>query len=150
MKMMTTGKRLIGFFVFILMLVLISYAGPDIKTIDTLQLHSMIVDNAYRIEGGRQEHFTVIDTRTKEEYDESHIFSAISIPEKDFDKSINLLPKDKSMLLVVYCNDGKIETIKKWADRVADAGYINIALYSEGFQVWKTNKMPIAPLINHR
>ncbi len=109
----------------------------------------MIVDNAYRIEGGREEYFTVIDTRTKVEYDEAHIFSAISIPENDFDKSSYLLPKDKSMLIVVYCNDREIETVKKWADKAADAGYINIAIYSEGFQVWKTNKMPIAPLLNH-
>ena len=48
------------------------------------------------------------------------------------------------------CNDRGIETIKKWANKAADAGYRNIAIYSEGFQVWKTNKMPIAPLTNHR
>lgn len=147
--MMITEKRLIGFFVFTLAFVLNSYAGPDFKVIDTLQLHSMIVDNAYRIEGGREKHFTIIDARTREEYDEAHIFSAVSIPGKDFDKSIHLLPKDKSVLLVVYCNDREIETIKKWADKAADAGYTNIAIYSEGFQVWKTNKMPITPLTNH-
>jgi rhodanese-related sulfurtransferase len=146
---MITCKRLIGFIVFTLALVSNSYAEPNFKTIGTLQLHSMIVDNAYRIEGGREKHFTVIDTRTKEEYEKAHIFSAISIPEKDFDKSIDLLPKDKGMLLVVYCNDREIETINKWADKAANAGYINIAIYSEGFHVWKTNKMPIAPLINH-
>jgi rhodanese-related sulfurtransferase len=110
----------------------------------------MIVDNAYRMEGGREKHFTIIDTRTKEEYDEAHIFSAISIPEEDFDKSIYLLPKDKGVLLVVYCNDREIEKITKWADKAADAGYVNIAIYSEGFQVWRAMKMPIAPLTNHR
>lgn len=147
--MMMTGKILVGFFVFTLALVQISYAGPDFKRIDTSTLHSMIVDNAYRIEGGRDMNFTVIDARTKEEYDEAHIFSAISIPEKDFDKSVYLLPKDKSGLLVVYCNDREIEKVKKWADKAAHAGYVNIAIYSEGFQVWRTNKMPIAPLTNH-
>jgi rhodanese-related sulfurtransferase len=63
---------------------------------------------------------------------------------------IYLLPKDKGVLLIVYCNDRGIETIKKWANKAADAGYRNIAIYSEGFQVWKTNKMPIAPLADHR
>ena len=145
---MMTGKRLIGFFIFTLALISNSYAGPDFKMIDTSKLHSMIVDNAYRIEGGRVRHFIVIDTRPKEEYDEAHIFSAISIPEKDFDKSIYLLPKDQGVLLVVYCNDREIEKIKKWMDKAADAGYINIAIYSEGFQVWRANKMPIAPLTN--
>jgi rhodanese-related sulfurtransferase len=145
-----TGKGLIGLFVFTFAFASNSCAGPDFKKVDTSKLHSMIVDNAYRIEGGREKHFMVIDTRTKEEYDEAHIFSAISIPEKDFDKAIYLLPKDKGVLLVVYGNDREIETIKKWADKAADAGYIDIAIYSEGFQVWKTNKMPIAPLTNHR
>ncbi len=67
--MMIMGKRLIGLIVFTLALVSNSYAGPDFKTIGTVQLHSMIVDNAYRIEGAREKHFTVIDIRTKEEYD---------------------------------------------------------------------------------
>ena len=139
-----------SFFVFTLALFSISFAGPDFKRIDTSKLNSMIVENAYRMEGGREKHFTIIDTRTKEEYDEAHIFSAISIPEKDFDESIYLLPKDTGMLLVVYCNDREIEKITKWAGKAADAGYVNIAIYSEGFQVWRTMKMPIAPLTNHR
>ena len=125
-----------------------SLAGSDFKTIDTAQLHSMIVDNAYRLEGGREKQFTVIDARTKEEYDEAHIFSAISIPENDFEKSIHLLPKDKGMLLGVYCNTAKFETCGKWAGKAASAGYTNLSIYSEGFLVWKEKKMPIAPLRN--
>jgi rhodanese-related sulfurtransferase len=123
-----------------------SLAGSVLKTIDTAQLHSMIVDNAYRLEGGREKQFTVIDARTKEECDEAHIFSAISIPENDFEKSINLLPKDKDMLLGVYCNDTKFETCVKWAGKAVSAGYKNLSIYSEGFLVWKEKKMPIAPL----
>ncbi len=121
-------------------------AGPDFKTIDTAQLHSMIVDNAYKIEGGREKQFTVIDARTKEEYDEAHIFSSISIPENAFEKSINLLPKNRRILIVVYCNDKKLETSRKWADRAASAGYTNLFIYSDGFPVWKEKKMPVAPL----
>lgn len=125
-----------------------SLAGSDFKTIDTAQLHSMIVDNAYKLEGGREKQFTVIDARTKEEYDEAHIFSAISIPENSFDTSTNLLPKDKGMLLVVYCNDAKLDTSRKWAGKAASAGYTNLSIYSEGFLVWKEKKMPVAPLRN--
>jgi len=123
-------------------------AGSDFKTIDTAQLHSMIVDNAYRQEGGREKQFTVINTRTKEQYGEAHIFSAISLPENDFEKSMNLLPKEKGMLLVVYCNDAKFETSRKWAGKAASAGYTNPSIYSEGFLVWKEKKMPVAPLRN--
>jgi len=121
-------------------------AESDLKTIDTAQLHSMIVDNAYRLEGGREINFTVIDARTKKEYDESHIFSAISIPENGFEQSMNLLPKDKGMLIVVYGNDTNTNMSKKWAGKARSAGYANISIYSEGFLVWKKNKMPIAPI----
>lgn len=139
---------LLALIVFIFMLPSISMAVTDFKMIDTAQLHSMVVDNAYRLEGGREKQFTVIDARSKEEYDEAHIFSAISIPERDFEKSMDLLPKDKGVLLVVYCNDIKFGTGMKWAGKAAAAGYTKIAIYSEGFTVWKEKQMPIAPVTN--
>jgi rhodanese-related sulfurtransferase len=123
-----------------------SLAETDFKTIDTVRLHSMIVDNAYRFEGGREKEFTIIDTRTKEEYNKAHIFSAISIPEKEFEKLTDLLPRDKSTLLVVYCNGMKSETSRTWLGKATAAGYRNILIYSEGFSIWKEQKMPIAPL----
>lgn len=134
--------------VFTFLLISGSLAGADFKTIDTVQLHSMIVDNAYRLEGGRKQQFTVIDARTKEEYNEAHICSAISIPEKDFEEFMTLLPKDKSVQLVVYGNDNKFGTSTKWASKAAAHGYTNIVIYSEGFPVWKEKKMPVAPLAN--
>jgi rhodanese-related sulfurtransferase len=128
------------------MFVSTSIAAYDYKMIDTAQLHSMIVENAYRLEGGRKQQFTVIDARTKEEYNEAHIFSAISIPEKDFEEFMTLLPKDKSVQLVVYCNDNKFGTSTKWASKAAAHGYTNIVIYSDGFSAWQAQHMPTAPL----
>ncbi len=85
---------------------------------------------------------------SKEEYDEGHIFSAVSIPETNFEKSLALLGKNKAALLVVYGSDGKPETSRRWADKARTAGYLNIAIYSEGFKAWKEKKMPVAPLRN--
>jgi rhodanese-related sulfurtransferase len=140
-----TPKILIAFLIFTFVFVETSLAVSDFKVIDTAQLHSMIVDNAYKLEGGRERQFTVIDARTKGEYDEAHIFSAISIPEKDFEKSTDSLPNDKGVLLVVYCNSMKSGVSRLWADKAKTAGYTNIAIYSDGFPVWKEEKMPIAP-----
>ena len=136
--------------VFTLLSVSISQAGPGFKTIDTAQLHSLVMDNAYRLEGGRPQPFTIVDTRTREEYDGAHVLSAISIPGRDFEKSIDLLPKDKNVLLVVYDNDPKLETSGKWADKATAAGYENIVIYSEGFTAWGNNHMPVAPLESSR
>lgn len=123
-----------------------SLAGLNLKTIDTDKLHSMVVNNAYELEAGREKQFIIIDARTKKEYDEAHIFSSISIPEIDFEKSMNLISHNKEILLIVYCNDAKSETSQKWAEKAAAAGYLNIVIYHEGFQIWKEKKMPIAPL----
>jgi len=140
------SKTLFALFLFTVMFVLKSFAASDFKMIDTAQLHTMIVDNAYRLEGGREKQFTVIDARTKEEYNEAHIFSAISIPEQDFETFMALLPKDRSVQLVVYCNDIKFGTSTKWASKAAAHGYTNIVIYSEGFSAWKAQHMPTAPL----
>ncbi|MBF0557852.1 MAG: rhodanese-like domain-containing protein [Nitrospirae bacterium] len=142
-------KIVAGLLIFTLVYVSSSLAGSDFKEIDTAQLHSMIVDNAYRLEGGREKQFTVIDAREKEAYDNAHIFSAISIPEKDFDIFKHRLPGKKDLLLVVYSN-AKGETGRQWAHRAALEGYTNIAIYSEGFSVWQKKRMPVAPLSQRR
>ncbi len=143
-------KTLIIFFIFVLAFASHSWAGSDFKMIDTALLHSMVVGNAYELEGGRNRPFMVIDARTKKEYDKAHIFSAINIPEKDFEKSIDILPKDKGVLLVVYCDGVKSLTSRKWADMAKTAGYTNVVIYSEGFPIWKEKGMPIAPLKQFR
>ena len=137
-----SSKIVVGLFVIVTALAANTWAGPDCKTIDTAQLHAMVVDNAYTLEGGRKKHFTIVDARTKEEFEQAHIFSAISIPEKDFEKSKALLPNDKSVLLIVYGEDANLEISRKWADKATAAGYTNIAVYSDGFSIWKKNKMP--------
>ena len=139
-------KVLIAFLFITPLFVSNAHGGSDFKMIDTARLHSMVVDNAYALEGGRNRPFMVIDARTREEYDKAHIFSAINIPEKDFGRSMDLLPKDKDVLLVVYCNDLKSEASRKWVDKAKTAGHTNIVIYSEGFQVWKEKSMPVAPL----
>jgi rhodanese-related sulfurtransferase len=143
-EMSLRGAAALFFFTFLF--ASISPGASDFKTIDTALLHSMVVDNAYRIEGGRQKQFAVIDVRTKEEYAESHIFSAISIPEEEFERFAPLLPKEKSAKLAVYCSDNRLGTCTKWAARAAAHGYTNIVIYSEGFSAWKAQHMPIAPL----
>ena len=146
--MIQWGRRKFISAVLLFLIVTSSFAGSDFKTIDTVQLHSMVVDNAYRLEGGRELRFAVIDARTKKEYDEDHIISAINIPENCFEKSMDLLPKNKGMPLVVYGNSEKSENARTWAGKAASAGYTNLFIYSDGFPAWKEKDMPIAPLRN--
>lgn len=114
--------------------------------IDTDLLHSMVVVNAKRTEAGQKMKFMIIDARSPEEYKEAHVFGAISIPEKDFEKSLRLLPEDKSALMVVYCNDRNCVQSRKWAAKAAAAGYSNVVVYSDGFPYWKDKNMPVTAL----
>ncbi len=139
-------KTLPALLLFAFMISLNSVAAPAFKTIDTAQLHSMIVDNAYRLEGGQEKEFTVVDARTIEEYDKAHIFSAISVPVKNFERLTALLPEDRSVQLVVYCDDTAPEASAEWAGMASARGYTNIVIYSEGFSAWKEQHMPTAPL----
>lgn len=109
-------------------------SGADFKTINTEQLKAMIDE---------KKDFTLIDARTKEEYQEAHIIKAVSMPEKEFENSISLLPSDKNSLLVFYCNGSKCGKSKKAAQKADTAGYKNIIIYSEGFPVWEEKNMPI-------
>ncbi len=46
----------------------------------------------------------IIDTRNPEEYDDVHIPGAVNIPQKKFDVYRHLLPSEKAVRLVFYCN----------------------------------------------
>ncbi|MDA8087110.1 MAG: rhodanese-like domain-containing protein [Nitrospiraceae bacterium] len=145
---MNTKKLMAALFAFpafILIVVPESFAGSDFRAIDTARLHSLVVDNAHRMEARQATRFTVIDARPEKEYDKAHILSAISIPEADFGKSKALLPKDRNAFLAVYCSSVKTEC-RAWAEKAAAAGYANVFIYSEGFTVWKDKKMPVAPI----
>lgn len=129
-------KVVLIYFVFFL-LSSVSYAlfGTDLKVIDTGQLKAML---------DAQREFTLIDARTKEEYDEAHIIGALNVQEKNFESMLPKLPADKNALLVIYCNGVKCGKSKKVAAKAEAAGYMNVVPYNEGFPVWEEKSMPIA------
>ena len=135
--------------VVILTLVSASFAA-EFKTIDTPQLHSMVVDNAYQTEAGRKMQFAIIDARPREEYDQVHLFGAISIPEINFDASFYQLPPDKNVLLVVYANSIESGAGKRWAEKAGSSGYTNIAIYKDSLSVWIDKHLPVLPISGTR
>jgi len=51
----------------------------------------------------KENEYIIIDVRTKEEYEQSHIVDAINIPYDLIDENINL---DKDNIIFVYCKSG--------------------------------------------
>ena len=77
------------------------------------------------IEGGN---YIIVDVRTKEEYDESHVKGAINIPYDEIDEKTNL---DKTKTILVYCKSGNRST--KAFDTLTSLGYnaYNMGAFSD-------------------
>ncbi len=85
----------------------------------------------------------VIDARNPEEYQEVHIKGAINVPVNKFQDFKHLLPKDKTVRLIFYCNGVKCGKSKRSAKKAAEEGYTNISVFAEGMPVWEEKGYPI-------
>ena len=68
--------------------------------------------------------YIILDTRTREEYDEKHIPGAILIPHDQIKQEAESVLKDKDQLILVYCRSGRRSKLAS-EDLVA-LGYTNI------------------------
>ncbi len=80
----------------------------------------------------------LIDSRpAARKYDPGHIPTAVNIPDSAFDKlAPTLLPADKSMLLVFYCDGPECILSHNSAYKAEKLGYTNIRVYADGFPDW--------------
>lgn len=131
---MKQAKDVIVVFVLCLTFIASHAIAAEHKLIDTAQLKAM---------HEAKKEFTLVDARTKEEFDEAHIVKAINITEKGYEAQASQLPFDKSALVVIYCNGVKCGKSKKVAAKAEAAGYTNITIYAEGFPVWEEKALPI-------
>lgn len=72
----------------------------------------------------KENNYIIVDVRTKEEYDSSHVVGSINIPYDTIDENTDL---DKSKTIIVYCRSGKrssiaSKTLKKLGYNVLDLG----------------------------
>lgn len=112
-----------------------AYAETQFKIVDTDQLKDMTA---------QKQAFVLIDARSPQEYQEAHIKGAINVPDKKLQENLALLPQNKSLPLVIYCNGVKCGKSKRLALQIEPLGYTNIMVYSEGIPVWEERMLPIA------
>lgn len=85
----------------------------------------------------KPEDVTIVDSRpTARKYDRGHIPTAINIPDTQFDKLTDLLPKDKKQLLIFYCEGVDCMLSHQSAFKAEKLGYTNIKVYAEGYPDW--------------
>ncbi|MFH2092298.1 MAG: rhodanese-like domain-containing protein [Pseudomonadota bacterium] len=107
------------------------------------QFHS-IVDAAFVKDNSSvpmAENIMFIDARPyKTMYINGHIPGSVSIPDTEFDQKTDLLPKDKTALLVYYCGGLKCKLSHKSARKAEKLGYINVKVYAKGYPDWLAQK----------
>lgn len=85
----------------------------------------------------------LIDSRpAARKFDPGHIPTAINIPDSDFDKLMDLLPRDKGSLLIFYCEGYECMLSHNSAFKAEKLGYTQIRVYAAGYPDWiKSGRM---------
>ena len=77
--------------------------------------------------------YLLLDTRTREEYDHSHIPGALLIPHTEIaDRAEAELP-DKDQVILVYCRSGNRS--KQASELLSELGYTNVKEFG-GINTW--------------
>lgn len=71
-----------------------------------------------------EEGYIILDVRTQEEYDESHIPGAVLIPNTEIETRAEEVLTDKDQLILVYCRSGRRSKLA--AEILVELGYTNI------------------------
>jgi rhodanese-related sulfurtransferase len=114
----------------------IQAAENDRPTIISAEELKAIIDTA-------GQPFVIIDARNPEEYQEVHIKGAINVPVNKCQDFKHLLPKDKSVRLIFYCNGVKCGKSKRAAKKATEEGYTNMNVFAAGMPVWEEKGYPI-------
>jgi len=119
------------------------------------KLDGAVVVTAAQVKKMLDSGVAVIDTRVANEYAESHIKGAKSVPYKEksakapnFDPTqdsfdLSKLPADKNAPVVFYCNAGECWKSYKSSKVAIAAGYKKIHWFRGGIPEWKAQNLPV-------
>jgi len=80
----------------------------------------------------------IIDARPyMPKYTKGFIPGAVSIPYSEFDEKKGLLPKNKTALLIFYCEGLQCKLSHKSAKKAVALGYTNVKVFAKGFPEYK-------------
>ena len=77
--------------------------------------------------------YILLDTRTREEYDQSHIPGALTIPHTEIAQRAEEELPDKDQVILVYCRSGNRS--KQASEILAELGYTNVKEFG-GINTW--------------
>ena len=111
-------KKIIS--IMVIMLLLCGCSNKEKSKIDSSNDgDNNVISNKQMNDIMAEDNYLIIDVRTKEEFNSSHIKDAINIPYNEIDENIDL---DKNKIIFVYCYSGGRST--KAAETLSKLGYI--------------------------
>lgn len=113
-------KGLISLFLISVSLFGLTACGDDRKT----SAYEQITAEQAKILMDTEEDYVIIDARTAEEFDESHIEGAVLLSYEDVKSKAHIVLPDKKQLILIYCRSGRRSKIA--AQALADLGYVNV------------------------
>ena len=127
------GKSLFFRLFMVIALLIPAFAFAEIKNEDVAKVEELIKSGKY----------TVIDVRTKEEYDAGHIKGAFNFDyyNDDFETRIEAEFKDKNKPYIVYCRSGKRSLAS--AEILAELGFTNVTNMKGGILAWESAGKPV-------
>ena len=102
---------------------LLTACGQDKKNDQEAVYMNISAEKAKQIMDS-EEDYVILDVRTQEEYDESHIPGAILISNTEIEAKAEEILTDKDQLILVYCRSGRRS--KMAAEILVQLGYTNI------------------------
>ena len=90
-----------------------------------------------------KETLVIVDLRSAKEFQERRVPGARSIPMKDLEKNLNVIPRSGRVIL--YCDCPQATLIQDGYQVLKDDhGYRNIAIMPDGIKGWVQRKFPVA------
>ena len=99
-----------------------------------------LVDYAFmrKLVDGGDGNFVLVDSRPLPRFQQGTIPGAINVPYPAWDKVVGRLPKDKSTLIVFFCQGLTCQMSPLSQRKAIEAGYTNTKVYHEGVPEWET------------
>ena len=96
-------------------------------------------------EGVRLKKALVLDARPVDFFLLEHIPEAKSLPVDEYEKHISQVLKDYPQFdpIVVYCEGGTCPDSPALAQKIREAGWLNVSVYTGGIMEWQEKGMPV-------